>query len=88
MHKNKEQLFAEVDAATLLITLGGVYEHFKSADRYKVMGFIICEATEVVCVRYSKEDEDKLEFSRPVDNWLEEVDGAPRFRLIEPVPEA
>ncbi len=85
-HITHEELSKKINDASKLVQLDGIYKHYKFPDRnYKVLGYVIQEATEKVAIRYKNISEDNApEFVRDLDSWLEQVEwqGAlvPRFQ--------
>jgi hypothetical protein len=78
---------AEMTAeAAKKVKIGGFYAHYKSTGKlYKVLGFVIIEATDEVGVLYQARYGEKITFVRPLSSWLEEVEAdgqfVPRFSL-------
>jgi len=73
-HKSQEYLKNQLDNASSLIEIGGIYSHYKnSAKHYLVMDLGIIEETEEICVIYQAKYGEKLIFVRPLSVWLEDV---------------
>ncbi len=81
-HKSLNELRLEIFRASEFIEVSGEYQHYKNEHIYKVLGFVVTEATDEVAVRYVNVDEPSVEFVRPVSSWMEEVDNMPRFIKI------
>lgn len=82
-HKSYELLRQDLSDAALEVAVGGLYAHYKSGDIYRVKGFTIDKETDNVEVRYSPEQADDIEFTRPLDSFTQTVpSGEPRFKLI------
>lgn len=85
-HITHEELNKKINAVRDLAELGGIYKHYKFPDRnYKVLGYVIQEASEKVAIRYKNISEDNApEFVRDLDSWLENVEWnsaiVPRFQ--------
>ena len=87
-HKPNDQLRAEIKAAKQQIKLGSTYAHYKDDTKhYKVLNFVVLEEGDVVSVLYEQQYDDRLQFVRPVEVWLQVVewDGKKlqRFKLVE-----
>lgn len=86
VHISHAELNQRIDEVSKLVELGAIYKHYKYPDRdYKVLGYVIQEATEQVAIRYRNIlEDDAPEFVRDLDAWLESVEweGAivPRFK--------
>jgi hypothetical protein len=86
-HKPQEELIASLKQAKSKIKLNSVYFHYKNPDKhYKVIGFVIIEATDEVGVLYQAQYGEDLTFVRPVSAWLEKIEQngrlIPRFSKI------
>jgi hypothetical protein len=86
-HPTQEELLKLIEQARLKIEVGASYVHYKSAGKaYKVLDFVVIEATDEIGVLYQAEYGQNLNFVRPVSSWLEKVehDGQvlPRFSKI------
>jgi hypothetical protein len=85
-HKSVEQIQQEIAEASEKVKVGGIYTHYKGADkRYKVLHFSSLEATDELCVVYQAlYVPGDLSFVRPVSVWLETVEWegktVPRFK--------
>ncbi|MEN9390134.1 MAG: hypothetical protein RLZZ283_234 [Candidatus Parcubacteria bacterium] len=79
--KPEEDLQREIEEAQKQITVGAKYEHYKSADKtYTVLGFVVIESE--IGVLYHANYGKNLTFVRPVREWLDPVDGKPRYRKL------
>lgn len=85
MHKSYEELEHEIEQAAELVTENAEYVHYKdTASRYRVIGFTILEATDEVGVKYVSISNSRVEFTRALSKWLEDIDGRPRYeRVVE-----
>lgn len=87
-HKGEETLLAELEKAKSLVTVGGLYTHYKSSGKqYKVTQIAVLEATDELCVIYQAQYGEKLSFARPLASWLETIKWqnnlVPRFTKIK-----
>ena len=74
-HEEQLVLAKELEGATLKVTIGAQYYHYKARDKiYKVLGFGFQEATNEICVIYQAQYDEKLTFLRPLSSWLENVE--------------
>ena len=86
IHISHSELNKQISDVSKLVELGAIYKHYKYPERdYKVLGYVIQEATEKVAIRYHNILEDGApEFVRDLDSWMETVewDGVivPRFK--------
>jgi len=83
-HIEQTELEKQIKAAEKLVTVGGIYVHYKSADKvYKVLGLGFLEANDELCVIYQAQYGKRLTFLRPITVWLETVEWngqtVPRF---------
>jgi hypothetical protein len=83
-HIPQAELAQMISEATKKVKTGELYAHYKNADNhYKVLGFVIIEATDEVGVMYQAQFGEKVTFVRPLSSWLDkvEVNGqfVPRF---------
>lgn len=78
-HIPAEVLAERIKEAEKLVEVGALYQHYKGG-KYKVVSIGIQEWDDEPCVVYEWHDEPKLIFVRPLSNWVEPVDGAPRFK--------
>lgn len=63
------------------VEIGGVYAHYKDPNsRYVVIDIGLLEATKEPAVIYRK---DSVTWIRPLQSWLEMVDGKPRFKRVD-----
>ncbi|MFZ2199782.1 MAG: DUF1653 domain-containing protein [Microgenomates group bacterium] len=87
-HISHDELNKKIEAASQLVTISGIYKHYKYPERnYLVEKICIQEATEKLCVVYHDSSvSDAPSFVRDLDSWLETVQwqGAivPRFKLV------
>lgn len=82
-----ETLYQKINDAEKIIQAGVLYEHYKSPrTHYEALGFVIMHQSELA-VRYVSLDYPRVEFARPVSEWVEEVEGRPRFKPLD-VPQA
>ncbi len=87
-HISHAELNKRIADASKLVELGAIYKHYKYSDRdYKVLGYVIQEATQKIAIRYANIQEvNAPEFVRDLDSWLEKVEwhGAivPRFKKV------
>ena len=80
-HKPQNELAEEISALKDQIELGRRYCHYKDPSKtYIARGFVVIEATDSIGVLYQADYGPKLSFVRPATEWLEKVDGVPRFR--------
>jgi hypothetical protein len=85
-HISHAELNIRIADASKLVELGAIYTHYKFPDRdYKVLGYVIQEATDKVAIIYKDiSTDDAPQFCRDLDSWLENVtvDGVlvPRFK--------
>ena len=90
-HISHAELNKQIEDASKLVELGAVYRHYKYPDRdYKVLGYVIQEATEKVAIRYKDiKTSNAVEFVRDLDSWLEVVEWegktVPRFVLAQAI---
>jgi hypothetical protein len=70
--EDHSQLFAHLVEAAKRVTVGARYVHYKQLS-YKVIGLALCEDDNKPCVIYQAEYGDKITWTRPVSNWLEEI---------------
>lgn len=87
-HKSYEQLRKELAEAATRILVGQLYAHYKHLDKpYKILGFVVWEATDQIAVLYQPIDKPDVTFARPVNVWLETVEWEgrtlPRFAKVE-----
>jgi len=83
VHRSHDELRADLVIAGDSIDIDGRYTHYKDPkSQYRVLGFTIIESTDEVAVRYSSEIDRDIEFVRPLNNWLEQIDGVPRFEKL------
>ena len=82
----EEELQQKLNKASEVVLVGKTYIHYKEKP-YKVTQLSILESTNEVCVIYEALYGKHLSFTRPLSNWLEEVDVdgkiIQRFRLKE-----
>jgi hypothetical protein len=86
-HISKTKLAEMTTEAAKKVKTGGLYAHYKNADKlYKVLGFVIIEATDEVGVLYQAQHGEKITFVRPISSWLEEAEAdgqfVPRFSQV------
>jgi hypothetical protein len=86
-HKPQEQLLELIGQAKKNIKLNTNYRHYKNQkDSYKVVDFVVIEATDQIGVLYQAQYGKKLTFVRSVTSWLEKVEQngqlIPRFSEI------
>ena len=86
-HIEQEVLEQQIRDAETVVTVGGIYQHYKGADKlYKVLGIGVTEADETLSVIYQAQYGKQLTFLRPVTSWLETVDWngetVPRFKQV------
>lgn len=86
-HKSQEYLENEINEAKKSITVGEIYQHYKSSDmKYRVLNIAITEETEETCVVYQALYGKEITFVRPVKVWLEKVEFndkiVPRFKKL------
>jgi len=85
-HVGHDELNKRIAAASELVTIGAIYKHYKYPDRdYKVLGYVIQEASEKVAIIYRNiKENDAPQFARDLDSWLESVEWqgsiVPRFK--------
>lgn len=87
-YKPFKELMANLDDAAKQVEIGAHYIHYKHPDRlhevYEVTGFTILEATGEVAVKYLPFSTPEVEFTRPLESWLGQVEvngeTVPRFR--------
>lgn len=79
-HVDKSDLVDSLQSAARQVEIGDTYIHYKnSASRYIVEKLVIKEADDSVEVLYHDPSSPGISFTRPLAEWLEEVDGKPRF---------
>ncbi len=87
-HISYDELNKRIAEAAKLVMVGAIYKHYKYNDRdYKVLGYVIQEASEKVAIRYRNIlEDDAPEFVRDLDSWLESVEWqgsiVPRFKIV------
>lgn len=70
--------------AQIQVKVGELYYHYKNPRKFYILDKIaINEADEKIMVIYTSCDHEEITWIRPLDSWLEIVDGVPRFNLIE-----
>jgi hypothetical protein len=70
--------------ATLKVKAGELYYHYKNKRKfYRVERIGINEVDCKIVVVYTSCDHEKITWIRPLDSWLETIDGVPRFTLRE-----
>ncbi len=70
--------------AKLQVKVGKLYSHYKIPQKYyRLNNLAINEADHKVMVVYTSCDHDEITWIRPLDSWLETLDGVPRFSLID-----
>ena len=70
--------------ARLRVRVGELYYHYKDKKKlYYVEKIAIDEADEEITIVYTSCDHQAITWTRPLDSWLEIVDGKPRFSQIE-----
>ena len=80
-NKPMNELADSIAAYKELIDIPGTYVHYKDATKtYTTRKLVIIEATEEVGVEYQANYGPHLTFVRSATEWLEEVDGVPRFK--------
>lgn len=84
---SEEALANRLRAARLLVSVGGLYTHYKHPERtYGVKDLVIDEATEEVAVVYEAHYGAGLIFVRALNSWTESVEWegktVPRFRKV------
>ena len=86
MHKPHAELSNSLQSASVVVTVGGIYQHHKGDD-YLVEGLGFLEATDEICVIYHNQNIPELTYIRPLTSWLEIVSvddkSMPRFALIK-----
>lgn len=85
MSKNEAELREKLDRASEQIGIGSLYTHYKQQEHtYEVKGLSIVESDESVVVRYKALYGLEIEFVRPFDEFIEQVEHqgelVPRFR--------
>lgn len=86
-HPPQDDLVNQIKQAKTKIKVGTSYAHYKNPNKaYKVIGFVVIEATDEIGVLYQAQYDQKLTFVRPVSSWLEKVEQEgqvlPRFSKI------
>ncbi|MBP9670205.1 DUF1653 domain-containing protein [Candidatus Woesebacteria bacterium] len=87
-HISHTELNQRIADASKLVELGAIYKHYKYPERdYKVLGYVIQEATQKVAIVYRNiKEDDAPQFCRDLSSWLETVEwnGAivPRFKKV------
>ncbi|HEX3568237.1 MAG TPA: DUF1653 domain-containing protein [Candidatus Saccharimonadales bacterium] len=84
----QERLAERLRAAEAMVTVGGLYSHYKDPDNsYIVRDVILDEATTDPLVYYQANYGERIKYGRPLSSWLAvvEIDGktVPRFSKIE-----
>lgn len=79
-HKPIEELSQSIINAGGRVEVGALYTHYKDPTKqYKVLFVGIQEWNDEPCVIYEWQYGPRFIFVRPLSNWLEEVEGKPRF---------
>lgn len=85
-HASHDELNQKIEAAKKLVTIGGIYKHYKFPERdYLVENICTQEATEKICIVYKDRNfVNAISFVRDLDSWLEQVEWqgsiVPRFK--------
>ena len=82
-HKASHDLHHEVHAAGAKVTPGAYYIHYKNGLRYRLLGLGFIEATDTLAAIYQEDHGEHIMFIRPFDEFIEEVDGKPRFAKLD-----
>ena len=70
--------------AQLRVKVGSLYYHYKDKKKYyRLDRLAINEADQKVIIVYTSCDHQEITWTRPLDSWLEVVDGVQRFNLLE-----
>lgn len=70
--------------ARLKVKVGSLYYHYKSPRKYYYVDKVaINEADETIMVVYTSCDHQEITWTRPLDSWLEVIDGVQRFSKLE-----
>jgi hypothetical protein len=74
-HKTHHLLHQELLAAKELVTIGGIYAHYKHPENtYRVINLGFDEATDKICVIYQATYDQELFFIRPLDSWMQTIE--------------
>ena len=83
--ESQEKLTARLASAADKVVVGAKYRHYKD-QIYTVLALALREEDNEPCVVYRAEYGDRISFTRPVANWIEqvEIDGKKvnRFTLL------
>jgi hypothetical protein len=79
--EDEHALHHRVHEAAGQIDVGAYYEH-RNGQLYRVLGLGFIEANNELAVVYQAQYGEKLMWIRPLTNFVEEVDGKPRFRKV------
>jgi hypothetical protein len=75
MRKSEKQLLRELERAATFVEVGGVYAHYKSPNmKYRVKELAIDTITDEPCIIYVALYGEKLTFTRPLHEWLDDVE--------------
>lgn len=83
-HLSQRELKERIEKAEADVVVSGRYTHYKDHSKtYIVKDIVIVEATNEPAVIYQAEYGEGITFSRPLSEWLEEVEWkgemVPRF---------
>jgi hypothetical protein len=79
-HETQDSLAAQIAAAEQLVSIGGLYCHFKSESKaYKVLGIGVEEADTSLSVIYQAQYDDCITYIRPLTSWLQTVEYGGQF---------
>jgi len=74
-HKGFDQLNREIEEAKQQVEVGGKYIHYKDESKtYTVLGIVVNESDDDIFVRYTQDENEKIEFVRSVTEFTMKVD--------------
>ncbi len=85
MSKREHELQENIELAGELVVVGGLYTNYKNLDNiYEAQKLTIMESDESVAITYQALYGLKITFTRPLYEWIEQVEFegelVPRFR--------
>jgi hypothetical protein len=81
-HIEEHVLHERVHDAAGKVDVGAYYEHYKYKHRYRVLGLGFIKENAELAVVYQAQYGEKLMWIRPLANFLDVIDGVPRFKKV------
>ncbi len=82
-HKSEEQMHDEMHAVADKVNIGGYYRHYKNGLSYRLLGLGFMESDDSLAAIYQAQYGGRMTHIRPLADFIAQVDGKPRFKLVE-----